>query len=103
MRMNGSPSNLDRLPEPPNATAVFVLGLLSLIMCAPLGIFAWAMGSSAKREVAAGVYRSSDLLNAGYIMGIIGTVLLIIPLLLALVWVVVVVLFAGIGAAVGAG
>ena len=100
--MNGSQSHFQQLPEPPNATAVFVLGLLSLIMCAPLGIFAWVMGSSAQGAVRAGLYRNSDLLNAGRIMGIIGTVLFIISMLGVVLWLVVVILFVGFGAVAAA-
>jgi hypothetical protein len=33
-------------PKPEGATTVFVLGLLSLIICAPLGIAAWIQGNN---------------------------------------------------------
>ncbi len=62
---------------------VFVLGLLSLFgigfsLLLILGPVAWVLGSKARREIASnpGEYRASPLLRAGWIMGIISTVVL---------------------------
>jgi hypothetical protein len=66
--------------KPHRATTILVLGILSLIVCAPLGIFAWIMGNADLKAMEAGTMdpagRSNT--NAGRICGIIGTVLLII-------------------------
>ena len=66
--------------KPHRATTILVLGILSLIVCAPLGIIAWIMGNADLKAMEAGTMdpagRSNT--NAGRICGIIGTVLLII-------------------------
>jgi hypothetical protein len=66
--------------KPHRATAVLVLGILSLIVCAPLGIAAWVMGNNDLREMNNGLMDPSgrDSTNAGRICGIIGTALLIL-------------------------
>lgn len=67
-----------QLPDHPQSTVVFVLGLLSLFFGGITGPFALFMGRSARREIASrpGVYRDGGLLTAGWVMGIIGTVYL---------------------------
>jgi hypothetical protein len=69
--------------KPHRATLILVLGILSLVICAPLGIAAWIMGNTDLKEMDAGAMdpsgRSST--NAGRICGIIGTVLLILCVL----------------------
>jgi len=90
------------LPEHPNAAAIFVLGLLSLLTCAPLGFVAWIMGSSARAQVRAGYYRDTGLLTAGYIMGVVASLLMLIPLaviLLAVCAIAIIILIAAVAAA----
>jgi hypothetical protein len=71
--------------KPHRATTVLVLGILSLVVCAPLGIAAWLMGNSDIKEMDAGVMDPSgrSTTNAGRICGIIGTILLIVGVLIA--------------------
>ncbi|MFA6562290.1 MAG: DUF4190 domain-containing protein [Verrucomicrobiia bacterium] len=66
--------------KPHRATLILVLGILSLVLCAPLGIAAWIMGNGDLKEMDAGTMDPSGRSNttAGRICGIIGTVLLII-------------------------
>lgn len=61
-------------------TLILVLGILSLVVCAPLGIAAWIMGANDLKEMTAGTMDASgrSLTQAGKICGIIGTILLII-------------------------
>ena len=81
---------------PHRGTLILVLGILSLIICAPLGIAAWIMGRGDLKRIDAGVMdpagRGTTL--AGMICGIISTILLILSVLLYVVLVVVL----GIGA-----
>ncbi len=83
--------------KPHRATTILVLGILSLIVCAPLGIFAWIMGNADLKDMEAGTMdpagRSNT--NAGRICGIIGTVLLIIGVVGSLV----ILVLGGVGAA----
>jgi len=66
--------------KPHRGTLILVFGILSLVICAPLGIAAWIMGSSDLKEMDAGTMdpagRGST--QAGKICGIIGTTLMII-------------------------
>jgi len=57
---------------------VLVLGILSLVVMGVLGPVAWVLGNKAKRECDAGVYRMTDSLSVGRILGIIASVLLIV-------------------------
>jgi hypothetical protein len=57
-----------------------VLGVLSLIMCAPLGVAAWVMGNTDLKAMDSGTMDSSgrSITNAGRVLGIIGTLLLVV-------------------------
>ena len=85
--------------EPHRATLILVLGILSLMACAPLGIGAWMMGSSDLAAMRAGRMDPSgrDMTQIGYILGIVGTVLFALSLAGVCLWFVIV------GAVVGAG
>ncbi len=73
--------------EPPrssNSTTILVLGILSLCVCAVMGPIAWWMGKSELQQIDAGLVSSQDrgAVNAGYICGIIGSVLMLISVLM---------------------
>ncbi len=72
--------------KPHRGTLILVLGILSLVVCSPLGIFAWIMGSNDLREMDAGTMDPSgrDTTKAGRICGIIGTVLLALSVLIGI-------------------
>lgn len=63
-----------------NATLILVLGILSIVCIPLLGPVAWVMGNNALRELDQGFGdpNSRGLVVAGRILGIIGTVLLIL-------------------------
>lgn len=79
------------------STASMVLGIIGLVLMMTcygslLGIFvapvAMGLGISARRKVAAGIQGGSGQANAGFIMGIVGTVLsVLIAVLLVIVFV----------------
>lgn len=64
----------------PQGTTILVLGILSLICCGLLGPVAWIMGNSAIKEIDANpsAYSNRGSVQAGRIIGIIATVLLIL-------------------------
>jgi hypothetical protein len=64
--------------KPHRGTLILVLGILSLVICSPLGIAAWIMGSGDLKQMDAGAMDPSgrSVTNAGKICGIIATVLL---------------------------
>lgn len=78
------------LPEHPSATTALVLGIVGLVgiaFCGGLTLvlspFAWAIGRRSVREIdaAPGRYSGREKANAGRIMGLIGTILLVIGVL----------------------
>lgn len=89
--------------KPHRATLILVLGILSLVCCAPCGIFAWIMGKNDLKEMDSGAMDPSGRsnTNAGRICGMIGTILLCLQVLLGLAWVVFVVILGAAGAAAG--
>lgn len=83
-------------PEHPQATVVFVLGLISFFAAGLTAPFALVMGRNARREMASqpGRYRDSGLLTAGWVMGIIGTIYLGLMVLLIIGYILIFVIFA---------
>ncbi len=69
--------------KPHRGTLILVLGILSLLVCAPLGIAAWIMGNGDLKQIDAGAMDPSgrSLTNAGRICGMIGTILLTLSIL----------------------
>ncbi len=63
-----------------NATLILVLGILGIVCCGFLAPVAWYMGNNALRDIDAGIGNPADrgLVVAGRILGIIGTVLLVV-------------------------
>jgi hypothetical protein len=78
----------DPSQQPHRATVVLVLGILSLIVCAPLGIAAWIMGGNDLSAMRSGRMDPSgeSLTAVGRILGIIGTVLFGVGVVAAFVW-----------------
>ncbi|MCX6900924.1 MAG: DUF4190 domain-containing protein [Verrucomicrobia bacterium] len=73
--------------KPHRGTLIMVFGILSLVLCAPLGIAAWIMGNGDLKQMDAGTMDPSGRSNtsAGRICGIIGTVLLIIGVVFGII------------------
>jgi hypothetical protein len=72
--------------KPHRGTLILVFGILSLVLCAPLGIVAWVMGNNDLKQMESGAMDPTgrSLTNAGRICGIIGTILLGVGLLVAI-------------------
>ena len=79
-------------PDHPRASTSMVLGILGLVLCQVVAPFAWVTGRQALREIDAsgGRWGGRGQAQAGYVLGIVGTVILG----LAVVGVVLYVLFA---------
>jgi hypothetical protein len=71
----------------PRATLSLVLGILSLVLCQVLGPFAWVIGKRTVNEIdaAPGTYSGRGLAQAGYLCGIVATVLLGLSIIFLLV------------------
>jgi hypothetical protein len=65
-------------PDHPRATTSLVLGILGVVLCQVLAPFAWVIGKRTVDEIDAsgGRMGGRGSAQAGYILGIVGTVLL---------------------------
>jgi len=72
--------------EHPHATAVLFLGAASILCCGVLGPVAWALGKRALDQIEAsgGAIGGRVQVMVGYILGVVGTVLMIIMAVLFL-------------------
>lgn len=70
---------------------ILTLGILSLVICALFGPFAWCMGKGDLKRIDAGMMDGRDrpLVQGGMICGIIGTAILALSVVGALLWLVV--------------
>ncbi|MCA1711958.1 MAG: DUF4190 domain-containing protein [Actinobacteria bacterium] len=64
----------------PKGMTAFIMSLLGLVVCTPLGIVGLVMGRNAQRDVDAnpGMYANAGLVKAAVIMGWIATILIIV-------------------------
>ena len=95
----------DTAMQPHRGTMILVFGILGIVICMPLGIVAWVMGSADLKAMREGRMDQSgeSLTQVGRILGIIGTLLAIVGILFALVAFVLGVLGAAAGAAANNG
>ena len=72
--------------KPHRGTLILVLGILSLVVCGPLGIAAWIMGSSDLKEMDAGTMDPSGRgqTQGGKICGMIACILMILGFVLVI-------------------
>jgi hypothetical protein len=73
-------SNPANLSEHPNSVLSMVLGIIGVFFFPLLGPVAWYLAAKGRRELAAfpGRWRPSGMLTAGFVLGIIGTVFLVL-------------------------
>lgn len=76
-------------PDHPKATTTLVLGILGLVVCGVVAPFAWVMGKRTLEEIDAsnGTVGGRGAAQAGYVLGIVGTVILALGLALVLIYV----------------
>jgi hypothetical protein len=65
--------------EPHRGSTILVLGILSIVVCTPLSIFAWVMGNTDLRKIREGTMdpEGEGLTQAGRICGMVGTGLMV--------------------------
>ena len=82
MVLNPSPSRSTMKPH--RGTLILVLGILGLVICGPLGIAAWIMGSGDLKQMDAGAMDPAgrSTTQAGKICGMIATILLILGVII---------------------
>jgi hypothetical protein len=73
-------------PDHPKATTALVLGILGVLVCGLVAPFAWRIGKRTVDEIDAshGQLGGRGTAQAGYVLGIIGTGLLLLGLLFGL-------------------
>jgi hypothetical protein len=80
------PTHGQRQESLPNATTILVLGILSIVLCQPLGIAALIMGNNSLRTYSQNPERYSEgslsSVKAGRICGIIGICLMVLAAIL---------------------
>jgi len=88
-------------PDHPKATTSLVLGILGVVLCQVIAPFAWSMGKRTLNEIDASQGRlgGRGAAQAGYVLGIVGTVLLGLSLVFILIYVIGMVAFFSTGAA----
>jgi hypothetical protein len=80
-------------PQATPAMALGLIGLIGILTCVGVTLvispFAWAIGSKTVREIDAnpGSYSGREMAVAGKVMGIIGTVLLVLALVVVALFV----------------
>jgi hypothetical protein len=76
--------------EHPKGTTVLVLGILGLVVCGLIGPFAWAQGNNALAEIDRNpmAYSNRSTVQIGRILGIVGTCLAIVQVLVGILWIV---------------
>ena len=86
--------------KPHRGTLILVLGILGLIVCAFCAPAAWIMGKADLKEMDAGQMdpEGRDVTNIGKILGIIGTVLMILGCFVGLLIFVLQIVLVGAGA-----
>lgn len=84
------PTDPSQYPEASQATTILVLGILGLIICGFLAPVAWIMGKNELEAIDSGRRppENRGTANAGRILGIIGTVLIGIGLLILILFLV---------------
>ena len=88
--MNGPPRAAR--PNAPNAVLALVLGIVGVAACSVCAPFAWYFGQQAEQAVdhSGGSLDGRSLATAGKILGMVGTVFLVITVVGLIVWAVVV-------------
>jgi hypothetical protein len=83
--------------EHPQGTTVLILGIIGIVACQLCAPFAWSMGNKALAEIDRDPMRYSNRsnVNLGRILGIVGTVILGVYLLLFVVYIIIVIAAVG--------
>jgi hypothetical protein len=78
--------------KPQRGGVILALGIVGIVVCFICGIIAWVMGQKDLKEMREGLRDPSgmQITKAGWICGIVGTVLGILGFLWFLIWVIII-------------
>jgi len=87
--------------EHPQGTTVLILGIIGIVACQLCAPFAWSMGNKALEEIDRDPMRYSNRsnVNLGRILGMVGTIILGVYLLLFVAYIVFAIVLVGSGSA----
>ena len=79
-----------RAPDHPQATLAMILGILGIVACQVIAPFAWSIGKKTVAEIDAsgGQLGGRSQAQAGYVCGIVGTVILGFAVVMVVLYVV---------------
>ncbi|MQY18035.1 DUF4190 domain-containing protein [Nocardia macrotermitis] len=74
------PDQIGQPVEHPHATTVLLLGALSIFCCGALGPVAWVLGKQALSQIerSGGQLGGRSQVLIGYVLGVVGTVLMVL-------------------------
>ncbi len=75
-------------PYDSESTPILVTGILSLVLCGPIGIYAWIKGNDLRRRSEGAGWPEPSTAKVGRILGIVGTIIGIIQVAFAVLWLV---------------
>jgi hypothetical protein len=81
--------------QPHRGVLILVLGILGLMVCGIIGIFAWILGKGDLELMRRGVMdkEGEAMTRVGYILGIVATILMAIGLVLVVLYFVLIIAF----------
>ena len=82
-------------PFDSESTPILVTGILSLVLCGPVGIYSWIKGNELRDRARAAGWPEPSTAKVGRILGIIGTVIFGAWIVLAVLWFVFAILIIG--------
>lgn len=82
-------------PFDSEGTPILVTGILSLVVCGPLGIYAWIKGNELRDRAQGAGWPEPGTAKVGRILGMVGTVIFAVSILFAILYVVVIVVIIG--------
>ncbi|MFW6598744.1 hypothetical protein ACQBAU_14595 [Propionibacteriaceae bacterium Y2011] len=101
--VQASPYGVPMTTTHPQSTIILVLGILSIVGISVVGPVAWVMGNKAIKEIDQNpaAYSDRGTVQAGRIMGIIGSVLLILGVAIMVIYFIFLFLIIGTAATTG--
>lgn len=88
-------------PDHPQAVTVLILGALGMMLCQLIAPIAWVMGGRVRKEIDAanGALGGRQLATVGWVLGIVGTCLMVAMVVFLVLYVVGMAVFIGSSAA----
>lgn len=79
----GSPAN----PYESESTPILVTGILSLVLCGLIGIYAWMKGNDLRNRAQSAGWPEPSTAKVGRILGIVGTIIGLVQIGFAVLWI----------------